>query len=139
MLVSTKGRYALRVMVDIAQRKDEGYLSLKDIAKRQDISMKYLEMIISLLSKAGLVVSRRGKDGGYNLAKPAEEYTAYEILSAAEGSLIPIDCPSLCGIKCEKACDCTTLPMWDNLNRTISDYLKSVSLSDLAEGNVRTL
>lgn len=136
MLISTKGRYALRVMVDIAENCGDGYLSLKDIANRQEISMKYLEMIIGSLAKEKLLLSRRGKTGGYTLSKPAEDYTVYEILEAAEGGIAPIACPSLEGEMCERADSCTTFPLWNKLNTVIEDYLKSVSLKDLVNGTV---
>ena len=136
LLISTKGRYALRVMVDIAENCGDGYLSLKDIAGRQEISMKYLEMIIGSLAKENLLLSRRGKTGGYMLSKPAKDYTVYEILAAAEDGITPTACPSLEGEICEREDSCTTFPLWKKLNTVIEDYLKNVSLKDLVNGTV---
>ena len=137
MRVSTKGRYALRVMIDLAQQPDGGYISLKGIAERQEISAKYLETIVAVLNKAGLLVSYRGKEGGYKLAKKPEEYTVNEILQLTEGSLAPVAC--LEGMKdnpCERAYGCITLPMWKKLDDIINDYLDSITLKDLLDGNV---
>ena len=92
MKVSTKGRYALRVMIDLAQHKDEGFISLKEIADRQEISMKYLEMIVGILNRAGYVQSLRGKSGGYRLSKNSDEYTIGAILKLTEGSMAPVSC-----------------------------------------------
>ena len=123
MLVSTKGRYALRVMLELAQDDSAAYLPLPAIAERQGISEKYLESIISVLSKAGLVDGLRGKGGGYRLNRPAADYSVGQILRLTEGSLAPNTCP--------RAGHCTTLPMWEKLDTIINDYLDSVSLADL--------
>ena len=131
MLVSTKGRYALRVMLDLAEHQGEGYLPLAAIAERQEISEKYLESILAVLSKAGLLLALRGKHGGYQLARKPEEYTAYDVLELTEGSLSPVTCLDKAG-ECPRACDCLTLPMWQGLNKTMTDYLKSWTLADPA-------
>ncbi len=131
MLVSTKGRYALRVMLELAQFGGEGYLPLTEIAERQDISVKYLESIISVLSKAGLVDGVRGKGGGYRLNKKPEEYSVGEILKLTEGSLAPVACLDCKPNKCERSESCKTLPMWEKLDEIICDYLNSVTLADL--------
>lgn len=131
MLVSTKGRYALRVMLELAQFGGDGYLPLTEIAERQDISVKYLESIISVLSKAGLVDGVRGKGGGYRLNRKPEEYSVGEILKLTEGSLAPVACLDCKPNKCERSESCKTLPMWEKLDEIICDYLNSVTLADL--------
>ena len=131
MLISTKGRYALRVMVDLAEHAADGFIPLKVIEERQDISEKYLESIISVLSKAGLVDGLRGKGGGYRLNRPAADYSVGEILRLTEGSLAPVTCLEGEENTCPRAGQCTTLPMWEKLNGIINDYLDGVSLSDL--------
>lgn len=136
MMISTKGRYALRVMIDLAQNENENYVSLKDVAQRQNISMKYLEMIVSNLNKGHLVKSLRGKSGGYKLTKTPSEYTIGEILKVTEGSLAPVMCLEENADICERAGDCITLPLWQKLDGVINDYLDSVTLEDLINGNV---
>lgn len=131
MKISTKGRYALRVMVDLAQHGGEKYISLKEISERQEISMKYLEMIVGILSRAGFVLSLRGKSGGYRLAKKPREYTAGQILKLTEGSLAPVACLENETNQCTRAENCITLPMWQKLDRLINEYLESVTIEDL--------
>lgn len=133
MKISTKGRYALRVMIDLANHKDEGYISLKEVAERQEISMKYLEMIVGILNRAGFLMSQRGKSGGYMLAREAREYTVGAILKLTEGSIAPVSCLDQEKMLCERAADCTTLPLWKGLNRVIQEYLDSVTLQDLID------
>ena len=128
MLVSTKGRYALRVMLELAQDDSAAYLPLPAIAERQGISEKYLESIISVLSKAGLVDGLRGKGG---LNRPAANYSVGQILRLTEGSLAPVTCLESDENTCPRAGHCTTLPMWEKLDAIINDYLDSVSLADL--------
>ena len=135
MMISTKGRYALRVMLDLAGQA-EGYLSLKEIADRQQISVKYLESIAAILNRSGLVRSQRGKDGGYCLARPAGEITAAEVLRLTEGTLSPVACPSLEGNPCQRAETCKTLPLWRVLDETIDRTLSSVTLEDLLHGQI---
>lgn len=139
MMISTKGRYALRVMIDLAQHREEGFISLSTISKRQDTSMKYLEAIIAQFNRAGMVESQRGKAGGYRLAKEPCEYSVWEILKLAEGSLAPVACLSCEESGCEREDFCLTLPMWQELDRLIEQYLASVSLQDLIGGSVPTL
>lgn len=131
VLVSTKGRYALRVMLELGQFGGDGYLPLTEIAERQDISVKYLESIISVLSKAGLVDGVRGKGGGYRLNRTPEEYSVGEILQLTEGSLAPVACLDCKPNKCERSEECKTLPMWEKLDEIICDYLNGVTLADL--------
>ena len=135
MMISTKGRYALRVMLDLADQA-EGYLSLKEIADRQQISVKYLESIAAILNRSGLVRSQRGKDGGYCLARPAGEITAAEVLRLTEGTLSPVACPTLEGNPCQRAETCKTLPLWRVLDETIDRTLSSVTLEDLLHGQI---
>lgn len=133
MLVSTKGRYALRTMVDLAVHSDGEPVKIKDIALRQEISCKYLEQIISLLSRAGYVRSIRGNQGGYYLARPASEYTVGMILRVTEGSLAPVDC--LCGGQntCARQMDCVTLKLWQELDQAISSVVNRYTLEDLVQ------
>ncbi len=130
MMISSKGRYALRVMIDLAEHPDEGYIPLQTIAARQGISEKYLESILAVLSKAGLLDAVRGKGGGYRLSKPAKEYTAFEVLSLTEGTLAPVTCLER-GQQCENAVNCRTLPLWQGLDQVIAAYLCSYTLADL--------
>lgn len=136
MLISTKGRYALRVMIDLAQNDTGSYISLKDVAERQNISMKYLEIIVSLLNKGEMLESLRGKSGGYRLAYKPSEYTIYSILTLTEGSLVPVNCLERDAKECERAKDCITLPLWKKLDYIVADYLKGVTLEDVMKGNV---
>ena len=131
MMISTKGRYALRVMIDLAQHEGEGFLSLKSVAERQDISPKYLEMIVAILNRGGLVISQRGKEGGYRLARPASEILVGEGIRLAEGSLAPVACLDCTDSACERADNCLTQPMWRKLDGLINEYLDSVSIEDL--------
>lgn len=130
MMISTKGRYALRVMLDLAQQPADAYISLKSISERQNVSMKYLEAIVALLTKAGLLNSLRGKNGGYCLSRKPEEYTVGEILKLSEGTLAPVSCVD-CASKCERADTCMTRPMWQELDKLIDQYLESKTLADL--------
>lgn len=131
MLVSTKGRYALRVMLELAQSQPDAYMPLPLIAQRQGISEKYLESIIAILSRAGLVEGLRGKGGGYRLTRSSAKYSVGEILRLTEGSLAPVTCLEGAENPCPRAGECTTLPMWQKLDDMINTYLDSVSLSDL--------
>lgn len=133
MMISTKGRYALRVMIELAERYDEGFVSLKSVSANQQISEKYMESIISLLVKNGFVEGVRGKGGGYRLTRFADEYTVGAILTATEGSLAPVACLETGDGSCQRSCECRTLPIWQNLDKIINDYLDSVKLSDLLE------
>lgn len=131
MLVSTKGRYALRVMLDLAEHHTGEYMVLLDIAARQEISEKYLEGILSMLSKAGLVLALRGRGGGYQLAKAPELYTVGSILKVTEGSLAPVTCLEALPNTCQRAAECPTLPMWSKLNTLIDDFFEGITLADL--------
>lgn len=132
MLISTKGRYALRVMIDLAEHPSEGFVPLKVIADRQEISEKYLESIIKLLVKAKLLSGLRGKGGGYRLTRSPAEYTVGSILRLTEDSLAPVACLEENADACPRAPACRTLPLWQGLDRVISGYLDSITLADLA-------
>ena len=131
MLVSTKGRYALRVMIDLAEHRGEGFIPLKTIAQRQEISEKYLESIIKLLVRSRLLNGLRGKGGGYRLTRPPEQYTVGELLRLTEESLSPVACLAPNAGACPKAAACRTLPLWKGLDKVICDYLDSVTIADL--------
>ncbi len=134
MKVSTKGRYALRLMVDLGVNGGEDkYVSLKDISKRQNISIKYLEQIVTPLHRAGLVRSVRGAQGGYRLSRTPERYTAGEILQAIEGSFAPIACLESDVNECERYRLCPTVGFWEGMYRVISEYVDSVSLKQLID------
>lgn len=135
MNVTTKGRYALRIMLDLAQRPEEGYVSLKSIAERQGISMKYLEAIVGELKRAELVDSTRGKEGGYKLNRSAADYSAGEILRNLEDNLAPVACIKAGSIECDHAGECMTVPMWKELDDITNSYLNSVSLENLLTGD----
>ena len=135
MMVSTKGRYALTVMVDLARNGKESYVSLSDIAEREDLSMKYLESIISILNKGGMLNSLRGKNGGYKLSREPKDYNINEILLLTEGTLAPVGCIMQDGVHCDKAATCSTLPLWAGLDATIEKYLSNITLEDIIEGN----
>ena len=131
MMVSTKGRYALRVMIDLAQHNNGSYIPLTDIAKRQEISEKYLESIVSMLSKSGLLDALRGKGGGYRLNRSPENYTVASILRVTEGSLAPISCLENNPNACQRAAECLTLDMWTKLYDLINNFFESVTVADL--------
>lgn len=136
MKVSTKGRYALRIMIDLALNDNGEYIRLKDISERQDITLKYLEQIMPLLTRAGYVKSYRGNNGGYMLARSPKEYTIGSILRTAEGSLAPIACIEDSPNRCSRCEGCLTLPFWEGLWKVINDYTDSVTLQDLIENKI---
>lgn len=133
MKISTKGRYALRMLVDLAEHRGEGFIALKDIAKRQDISKKYLEQIVSVLNKPDILRTNRGYQGGYQLAKPPEQYTVGDILRITEGGLAPVSCLEQEENLCERVNDCTTLFVWEGLYKAINTYLDSITLQDILD------
>lgn len=130
-MISTRGRYALRVMIDLAERQGEAYTPLKEIAERQRISRKYLESIMASLSKAGLVDAAHGRGGGFRLSRRPEDYSAGEILRVTEGDLAPVACLEEGASPCARAGDCRALPVWNRLNFVINDYLDGVNLASL--------
>lgn len=134
MNITSKGRYALRVMLDLAQHPDDGFVSLKTVAERQGISMKYLESIVGSLKKAELLDSTRGKEGGYRLSREPAAYTIEEILRSMEDNLAPVSCIRDGSIQCDRAAACLTIPMWKELDEITNAYLKTVTLEDLLTG-----
>ena len=135
MKISTRGRYALRLLLDIAQNQQGGFVSLKEIAERQEVSKKYLEQIIPLLNRADILQTSRGYQGGYRLARAPKEYTVYEILTIAEGGLAPVACLDGTENLCPRKESCLTLPVWEGLERTIREYLSGITLQDILDMN----
>ena len=135
MNITSKGRYALNVMLDLARHEADGFISLKTIADRLGYSMKYLEAIVGSLKKAELVDSTRGKDGGYRLCRGAPEYTVGEILRCIEDNLAPVACIRAGTVECERAGECVTVPMWKELDDITNAYLDTVTLADLLTGD----
>ena len=133
MKISTRGRYAIRVMLDLAEHNTGEYIPLMDIAKRQEISEKYLESIVRTLVKAKVVESLRGKGGGYRLTKNPEQYTVGSILRLTEESLAPVACLEGTAGTCTRSGQCRTLALWQGLDKVIQDYLESVTIADLIE------
>ena len=133
MRISTKGRYALRIMLDLAQHRDQGLVALREISERQHITPKYMESIMALLLRDNLVQSLRGKTGGYRLTKEPAEYGLYEILSAAEGGLAPVHCLAMEENECPIRLSCLTIPVWEGLHKVIEDYLSGISLQTLID------
>ena len=139
MKISTKGRYALRVMLDLAVNNTGEYIALKDVASRQGITVKYLEQVINLLKKAGYVISYRGNNGGYKLAKAPSEYKVGDILRVAEGSLAPVACLDSGTVVCDRASICPTLKFWIGLDKAVSDYVDSYTLQMLLDEQIAIL
>ena len=133
MKITTKGKYALRMMIDLAINQKDGFVSLKDVSQRQDISMKYLEQIVSMLNKAGYLDSARGAHGGYRLNKAPEDYVVGDILRVAEGSLAPVSCLEGGSEKCARCNNCTTKGFWKGLYDAMQNYVDSVTLRQLAD------
>ncbi len=133
MKISTKGRYALRMLIDLAEHREEGYIALKDIAKRQDISKKYLEQIVPVLSRSDLLRTNRGNQGGYMLAKPPAGYTVGEILRLTEGNFAPVACVGKNPEECVRSAECPTLPVWQGLYKVITEYLDGITLQDIID------
>jgi len=138
-MISTKGRYALRLMLDLAIYGQEEYIPLKDIAERQSISIKYLEQIVSSLSHAGFVKSVRGTGGGYMLTRKPEEYTVGTILRLTEGSLAPVSCLEFAENNCPRAADCMTLGVWQKLYAAINGVVDGITLADIIKENADRL
>lgn len=133
MKISTKGRYALRLMVDLAEHKDNGFIALKDIAARQNISKKYLEQIVPVLNGAGLLTANRGNRGGYKLSKEPSEYTVGEILRTTEGSVAPVSCLEKDINYCDRQSCCQTLFIWEGLYKAVNEYLDSITVQDIID------
>ena len=135
MIVSTKGRYALRVMVRLALNREDGYIPLKEIAEVEGISQKYLESIMTVLSKAGFVDAVHGKGGGYRLNRKPEAYTVGSILKLTEGSLSAVSCTTQGPAACSRSTCCQTKPMWDRLDKMIDEFFEGITLANLLENN----
>ena len=138
MKISTKGRYALRLMLDLAENGRESYVALKDIAERQRISKKYLEQIVPMLNKSGLLRTNRGYQGGYMLAKSPDSLSVVEILRVTEGSLAPVSCLDDTVNMCERSPRCITLPLWEGLYKVVNDYLDNITLQELIDNYNQT-
>lgn len=136
MKISTKGRYAVRVMLDLAMNNTGEYIPLKEVAERQGVTLKYLEQIIILLKKQGYLLSSRGNGGGYKLAKSPEEYTVGDILRTTEGSLSPVSCLDGSTNHCERQNTCPTLQLWEGLKDVINNYVNDVTLQDLLDKQI---
>ena len=133
MKISTKGRYALRMLIDLAEHQNNGFIALKDIAARQGISKKYLEQIVPVLNRSDILQTNRGFQGGYKLAKSPDHYTVGQILRLTEGSLAPVACLEHEPLECERQYDCATLPLWQGLYKVINEYLDGITLQDLLD------
>lgn len=131
MMISTRGRYALRVMIELAEHSKGDYIPMKEIAQRQNISLKYLEKILPVLAKSDLIEGVHGKGGGYKLTREPKDYLVGEILRLTEGNLAPVACLECDAKPCQHTAECRTLPMWTELNRIINEYLDSVTIADL--------
>lgn len=137
MKISTKGRYAMRLLIDLYENQGDGFVALKDIAARQDISKKYLEQIVPALTGDGVLKTSRGFQGGYRLAREPEYIPVGDILRLTEGSLAPVACLDSKSNECPRCADCLTLPLWQGLERVINEYLDGVSLRDVIDGNIK--
>ena len=135
-MISTKARYALRVMIDLAQNQQDGYIPLKDIAARQDISEKYLEIILKALVKGKIIKGLRGKGGGYMLTRSPEEYVIGEIIELTEGPLAPVACMLPDADPCPRKDTCMTLPLWQKYDSVIHDFYYNITLEDVLNGNL---
>jgi len=131
--ISTKGRYALRMLLDLAEHKNDGFIALKEIAERQNISKQYLEQIVSIINYSNILRANRGKQGGYMLAKEPSAYTVGQILRITEGNLSSVSCLEDEINKCKEADKCKTLSMWRGLNKVITDYLDGITLQDILD------
>ncbi len=136
MMISSRGRYALRVMIDLAENSNGGYIPMKEVAERQGISLKYLEKILPVLTKNGLIEGIHGKGGGYKLCRSPEDYTAGEILRLTEGGLEPVSCMECGAEECPRMDNCKTRPMWEGLGKVIGDYLDGIALTSLMNGGL---
>ena len=133
MKISTKGRYALRMLIDLAEHQDLGFVSLKEIAARQSISKQYLEQIVALLNTSDILKANRGKHGGYRLAKPPSQIAVGQILRITEGNLAPVACLEEKINPCERSASCKTLAMWQGFQRVMTDYFDNITLEDISQ------
>lgn len=131
MIISTRGRYVLRVMIDLAEHCDGGYIPMKDVAERQEISLKYLEKILPVLTKNNMIEGVHGKGGGYRLTRKPSDYSIGEILRLTEGDLAPVACLECEPKPCGRTAECRTFPMWEKFTRMMNEYFDSISIADL--------
>lgn len=136
MMISTRGRYALRVMIDLAEHRNGSYIPMKDVANRQDISLKYLEKILPVLTKSNLIEGIHGKGGGYKLTRSPEDYKVGEILRLTEGDLAPVACLGCNAEPCARTSECRTLPMWKKFNDMTNEYFNSITIADLMKADL---
>ena len=132
-MISTRGRYSIRILLDLAEHRSGDFIPMKDMAQRQDISLKYIGKIMPLLKTAGLVDSSHGIGGGYKLSRAPEQYTLWEILQVAEGDMAPVSCLQKDAAVCDRAAECRTLPVWEKYYELTKDYFESITLADLLE------
>ena len=137
MIISTRGRYALRILVDLTENQNDGYITLKEAADRQEISEKYLESIVKDLVKGQFIEGVRGKGGGYRLSRPAEEINVLDVLQLADGAIVSVACLEEGSNPCSRAAVCKTLPLWKGLDRVVSEYLGGFTVRDLADNKVQ--
>lgn len=135
-MISTKGRYSLRILLDLAEHRNGSFIPMKDVAKRQGISLKYIERLLPPLKEAGLIDSLHGKGGGYKLTREPDRYDLWEILSTAEGDLAPVECLKDDGEQCSRSAQCRTLPVWENYYKLIKNYFSGITLADLLKNSV---
>ena len=135
-MISTKGRYSLRILIDLAEHRNGSFIPMKEVAKRQNISLKYIERLLPPLKEAGLIDSLHGKGGGYRLTKEPDRYTLWEILLTAEGDLAPVECLKEDSEQCSRSAQCRTLPVWQGYYRIIKEYFSAITLADLLKNNV---
>lgn len=136
MMISTRGRYALRIMIDLAEHQNGDYIPMKEVVKRQELSPKYVEQIMPFLTKNGYVEGLHGKGGGYRLHKPPKECNVRDILRLTEGDLAPVACLACSAAPCHRAEFCKTLPMWAKLNRMINDFFNAITIEDLVQNRI---
>ncbi len=135
-MISTKGRYSLRILLDLAQHRNGSFIPMKDVAKRQGISLKYIERLLPALKEGGLIDSLHGKGGGYKLTREPDQYNLWEILSLAEGDLAPVECLREDGEQCQRAAQCQTLSVWTGYYRITKEYFTGITLADLIKKDV---
>ena len=133
MLVSTRGRYAIRVMIDLAEHRHGKFIPMKEIADRQEVSLKYMTKIMQALTKSGLLDGQHGKGGGYKLNREPADYRVGDILRLTEGTIAPVACLDVTDCRCDRAAECRTRPMWNELDRIINEYLDGITIADLME------
>ena len=134
-MISTRGRYALRVLIDLAEHRNGSYIPMKDVADRQDISLKYLERIVPVLTQSGLIEGVHGKGGGYRLVKAPDECKVGDVLKLTEGDLAPVACLTQGAQPCGRAAECRTLDMWKKFNILINDYFDDITIADLMKSS----